>query len=320
MRKTTNRGGWIGIVAGLLALAVLGALASCKGGARGGAEGTGEERLQVVATVGMIADVAQSIAGEHAEVTALMGPGVDPHLYKASESDVRKLDGADLVLYNGLHLEGKMGDILEKMGRGRPVVAVAEEVPEEKLRHPSQYEGNPDPHVWFDVQLWITTIDPIVEQLSALDPAHADEFRASGDAYRQQLEELDAWVVEQVATIPEQQRVLVTAHDAFGYFGRRYGFEVVGIQGLSTASEAGLGDVDRVVDLVVERELKAIFVESSVPQRTVDSVVSGVAGKGHTVAIGGELYSDAMGAAETPEGTYAGMVRHNVETIAEALR
>jgi len=313
---------WMGLAAVMVPL--LGALAGCKGdegrAAADGGEGAGDQPLQVVTTVGMIADTARRIAGEHAQVTALMGPGVDPHLFKASESDVRRLDGADLVLYNGLHLEGKMAEILGKMGKHRPVVAVAEVIPADQLRSPPRYEDNPDPHVWFDVTLWSQTIDPIVEQLGALDPAHAPEFEANAKAYREELAELDAWVLEQVATLPEDQRVLVTAHDAFGYFGARYGFEVVGIQGMSTAAEAGLSDVNRVVNVVVDNELKALFVESSVPQRTVDSVVSGAAGKGHTVAIGGELFSDAMGDAGTPEGTYVGMVRHNVSSVVGALR
>jgi len=268
----------------------------------------------------MIADTAQAIAGLHADVTALMGPGVDPHLYKASESDVRRLSEADLVLYNGLHLEGKMGEILEKMARTKPVVAVAEVVPEDQRRKPDGYEGQYDPHVWFDVKLWALTVDPIVEALCQVDPAHADDYRTGGEAQKTRFGQIDAWVESRIAEIPVEQRVLVTAHDAFGYFGQRYGLEVAGIQGLSTAAEAGLSDVDRIVDLVAERRLQAIFVESSVPQRTIDAVRAGCDAKGHTVQLGGELFSDAMGAPGTPEGTYEGMVHHNVDTIVEALQ
>ncbi len=274
----------------------------------------------VVATTGMVGDVARRIAGDHGRVEVLMGPGVDPHLFKASESDVRRLDEADLILYNGLHLEGKMTDILAKMARGKRVVAVGEEVPEGRLRSPPEFEGAHDPHIWFDVDLWSQVVDPVVTALSDVDPAHAAEFRTNGDAYRGELLELDAWVQAQVAALPEDQRVLVTAHDAFGYFGHRYGFEVVGLQGLSTATEAGLRDMDRVVDVVAGRKLRAIFVESSVPPKSIEAVRSACADKGHDVALGGELFSDAMGAAGTPEGTYLGMVRHNVDTVVGALR
>lgn len=279
-----------------------------------------EPLLQVVTTTGMIADTARAVAGDRADVVALMGPGVDPHLYKASESDVRRLGDADLVLYNGLHLEGKMGEILEKMARSKPVVAVAEVVPEDRRRKPDGYEGQYDPHVWFDVTLWALTVDPVVEALSGLDPAHAADYRQRGDALKAQYAELDAWVEARIAELPQEQRVLVTAHDAFGYYGQRYGLEVSGIQGLSTAAEAGLADVDRIVDLVSERKLRAIFVESSVPQRTIDAVRAGCEARGHIVDLGGELFSDAMGTPGTPEGTYDGMVRHNTNTIVEALK
>jgi len=274
----------------------------------------------VVTTTGIIGDVAQRIGGEDARIESLMGPGVDPHLYKASESDVRRISEADLVLYNGLHLEGKMGDILTKMARSRPVVAVTEEIPEALLREPPEFLGQYDPHVWFDVAMWTQTLGPIVRELSALDPEHAEEFRANAAALEKELTELDAWVKAQIQTIPEAQRILVTAHDAFGYFGRRYGMQVLGIQGISTLSEAGLRDVDRVVDLVVGRKVPAIFVESSVPRRSIEAVQAAVRSRGHAVAIGGQLYSDSLGAAGSPAGTYPGMVRANVTTIVNALR
>lgn len=278
------------------------------------------ETLRVVTTVGMIADTAALVAGERAEVTALMGSGVDPHLYKASEGDVRTLSDADLVFYNGLHLEGKMIDVLVRMARSRPVVAVSEGLPEESLREPPEFEGHYDPHVWFDVSLWSETVDIIVRELSALAPEHAEEFAERGRALQESYVELDAWVRARIAEIPEEARVLVTAHDAFGYFGEAYGLEVVALQGLSTLAEAGLTDVERVVDFVVEREVPAIFVESSVSPRAIEAVQAAVRDRGHEVRIGGELFSDAMGAKDTPEGTYEGMVRHNVETIVEALR
>jgi manganese/zinc/iron transport system substrate-binding protein len=213
-----------------------------------------------------------------------------------------------------------MGDILTKMARSRPVVAVTEEIPQEQLREPPEFAGQYDPHVWFDVSLWEKTLDPIARELSALDPAHAADYKANAEALRAELRGLDAWVKQQIGGIPEQQRVLVTAHDAFGYFGRRYGMEVIGLQGISTLSEAGLHDVERVVDVVLARKVKAIFVESSVPRRSIEAVQAALREKGHPVEIGGQLYSDSLGAAGSPAGTYPGMVRANVQTIVEALR
>jgi len=301
----------------LLAAAALG-LAAC--GPAGGGAGETDRPLTIVATTNLVADVARSVAGEHAEVQALMGPGVDPHLYKASEGDVRRLAEADLILYNGLHLEGKMADILVKMARGRPVVALGEGIPEESLREPPEFAGQYDPHVWFDVSLWRQTLPVVAEELAALDPDHAADYRANADRYAAELAALDAWVEERIASLPPERRVLITAHDAFGYFGRRYGMQVVGIQGISTLAEAGLQDIERVVDLVVDSEVPAIFVESSVPRRTVEAVQGAVRSRGRELAIGGELFSDSLGAAGSPEGTYPGMVRHNVGTIVEALR
>ncbi|MEM6701480.1 MAG: zinc ABC transporter substrate-binding protein [Acidobacteriota bacterium] len=275
--------------------------------------------LQIVTTTGMIADAARRIAGEHAEVVALMGPGIDPHLYKATESDVRKLSDADLILYQGLFLEGKMGDILGKLSSSRPVLAVGEVIDESVLMQPPAYEGQFDPHVWFDVGLWAEILLPITDALSELRPEHAESFRANAAAFAEQLQAMDQWVDESIATIPEEQRVLVTAHDAFGYFGRRYGLEVVGLQGLSTLAEAGLKDVDRVVDIVTSRQIPAMFVESSVPRRSIEALQASCREAGWEVAIGGELFSDAMGAAGTREGTYPGMVEHNVTTLVTAL-
>lgn len=297
--------------------ALVGLLATCGGTPPDRSPGA---PLRVVATTGMIADTAARIAGERAEVVALMGPGVDPHLFKASEGDVRKLSEADLILYNGLHLEGKMGDILVKLARTRAVVAVSETVPEASLREPPEFAGHYDPHVWFDVRLWATTLDAVTAAFAEVDPDHAEAYRADAEVYRAELLELDAWVETRIAEIPEPQRVLITAHDAFGYFGRRYGVQVVGLQGISTLAEAGLRDVERVVDLVVSGSIKAIFVESSVPRRSIEAVQAACRERGHDVAIGEQLFSDAMGAAGTAEGSYPGMVRHNVNAIVDALR
>ncbi len=274
----------------------------------------------MVATTGMVADAAREIMGDAGTVEALMGPGVDPHLYKASESDVRRLAEADLILVNGLHLEGKMGEILEKMAATRPVVAVGSAVPASELREPPAMLGQHDPHIWFDVRLWSLTLEPITEALSKLVPAQAETFRTNAERYRRELLELDGWIEGRIAEIPVERRVLVTAHDAFGYFGRRYGIDVVGLQGISTLAEAGLSDVDRIVELVVSRKVKAVFVESSVPRRSIEAVQNACRARGHDVAIGGQLYSDALGAAGSPAGTYPGMVRANVETIVSTLK
>ena len=303
-----------------VALAAAALAGACGGGADGeAAPGTGG-RLRVVATTGMVADAARRVGGDRADVVALMGPGVDPHLYKASEGDVSRLTAADLVLYNGLHLEGKMGDVLVKLARSKPVVAVSETVPQTELREPPEFAGQYDPHIWFDVRLWSATLDAIAAAYAEVDPAHADAYRQNAEAYRKELLELDAWVAQRVAEVPPERRILVTAHDAFGYFGRRYGVEVVGLQGISTLAEAGLRDMQRVVDLVAERQVPAMFVESSVPRRSIEAVQAAVQERGHQVAIGGSLFSDAMGAPGSPEGDYPGMVRHNVNTIVEALK
>ena len=304
-----------------LAVLVVPLLAGCGTGTdAGGADETGEGRIKAVATIAQVGDVVGVVGGDRVEVEALMGPGVDPHVYKASEGDVVSLVEADIVFYNGLHLEGRMGDVLERLGEERPVVAVADEIPAELLRQPPEFEGNYDPHVWFDATLWARVTERVREALVELDPEHAAEYEANAAAYVSELEALDAYAREQIATIPKERRVLVTAHDAFGYFGQRYGIEVVGLQGISTEAEAGVDDLQRVADLIAERDVKAMFVETSVSPRTVEAVQAAVRDRGGEVTIGGSLYSDAMGAAGTPEGTYLGMFRHNVETIVAALR
>jgi manganese/zinc/iron transport system substrate-binding protein len=213
-----------------------------------------------------------------------------------------------------------MGDILVKLARSGPVVAVSETVPQEELREPPEFAGQYDPHIWFDVRLWARTLDPIARALAEIDAANAESYRAAAEAYGKELQDLDAWVEGRIGEVPEGQRILVTAHDAFGYFGRRYGMRVMGLQGISTLAEAGLADVERVASTVVDNRVKAIFVESSVPRRSIEAVQGACRAKGWEVAIGGQLFSDAMGAPGTPEGTYPGMVRHNVDTIVEALK
>ena len=276
--------------------------------------------LDITVTTGMIADAVLNVAGDHAKVTALMGPGVDPHLYKATQGDLARLTSADVVFYNGLHLEGKMVDVLEKLSRQKPVVAVTDGVKESDLRSPPEFQGAHDPHIWFDVKLWAGAVRRIADELKKVDETNAEEYDRNATQYIRRLDSLDTWVRTQIATIPKIQRVMITAHDAFGYFGRAYDIEVRGLQGISTVSEFGLADRAALENLIAERKIKAVFVESSVPKRSIEAVVEGVRAKGHEVRIGGELYSDAMGDAGTPEGTYIGMVTANVNTIVGALR
>lgn len=274
----------------------------------------------VVCTTGMLGDAVRQIGGEHVEVHALMGPGVDPHLYKARPSDMEQLARADLIVYHGLHLEAKLADVLEQMGKTRNVLAAAElAIPAADLLTPNGGGGMHDPHVWFDVSLWKPVCARIGEELGALDPARSAEYARRTSDYLATLDTLDQYVSQQAATVPEDKRVLVTAHDAFGYFGRKYGFTVVGLQGISTEAEAGTGDVQRLTDFIVERKLPAIFVESSVPVRNIEALLAAAEARGHTVRNGGELFSDALGADGTPAGTYDGMVRHNIDTIVAAL-
>lgn len=303
----------------LLAIVMAATILTACGGDGQGAQAIDSRPINVVATTGMIGDTAANIGGDRVEVTALMGPGVDPHLYKASASDVNRLDDADIIFYNGLELEGRMTDIFVRLASSRPTVAVAADVDPGLLREPEEFNGKYDPHIWFDVQLWIPVARAIERELSELDPGSADLYKANADAYVTQLEELDRWIVEQMSSIPDEQRVLITAHDAFGYFGERYGMEVEGLQGISTASEAGAADVQQLAAYIAERGIRAIFVESSVPQATIEAVQAAVRSRGAQVEIGGELFSDAMGSAGTDEGTYIGMIRHNVETIVAAL-
>lgn len=311
----------------VMALLMAGGVAGCTGSGGSGSGSPGAHRtsagrrtIVITATTGMVADLAVNIGGPHVQVEALMGPGVDPHLYKATQGDLEKLSRADLILYSGLHLEGKMVEIFERMGRRRPVLAVGEAVPEARRRRPAEFQGHFDPHVWFDVSLWALAADKVRDELVSFDPSHAEDYRRNAADYHARLDSLDAWCRQQIATIPREHRVLVTAHDAFGYFGRAYDIEVLGLQGISTVAEYGLQDLTRLVDLIVARRIPAVFVESSVPRRSVEALVKGCEERGHAVKIGGQLYSDALGAAGRPEGTYEGMVRANVSTIVLALR
>jgi manganese/zinc/iron transport system substrate-binding protein len=279
-----------------------------------------EKKIKVTTTIGMISDVVKQVGGEHVEVTGLMKAGVDPHLYKASQGDIKKLDNADIIFYNGLHLEGKMVEIFENMAKKKTAVAVSDKIDRSKLRSGAEMKTEYDPHIWFDVRHWMMATESVRDTLVEKDPEHADDYRNNTESYLKQLKELHDEVAEKIKSISDGSRILVTAHDAFGYFGDAYGIKVMGLQGISTASEAGTKDVTDLRDYLVENKIKAVFIESSVPRKAIDAVIQGAKAKGHEMKIGGELFSDAMGEEGTTEGTYIGMVRHNVETIVGALK
>ena len=278
----------------------------------------GKSPIRVVCTTGMVADVLRNVGGQHVEVKQLMGAGVDPHLYKESPHDESQMKAADLIFYSGLHLEGKMADRFERMSHRKPTFALTARLPENRILKSDS--GFPDPHVWFDVGLWSETVEFAREVLVKFDPPHAGDYNQAAQKYRDELKQLDDECRKHLASIPEEQRVLVTAHDAFHYFGRAYDVEVKAIQGVSTASEAGVKQINELVAFLAKRKIKAVFVETSVSERNIRALVEGCQQAGHTVEVGGELFSDAMGEPGTPAGTYIGMVRHNVETIVKALK
>jgi manganese/zinc/iron transport system substrate-binding protein len=277
--------------------------------------------VRAVATTGMVADLVRQVGGEDVRVEALMGPGVDPHLFKANAGDVLKLQRAQVVFYNGLMLEGKLVSVFERMARRQPhIYALADGVPEGRLLAAEDQADHADPHLWFDVDLWAQCVDVVVRGLSAVDPVRAEVYARRGDATRQRLQELHAWAQAKAAELPAERRILVTSHDAYNYFGRAYGFQVVGLQGISTVGEAALADMALLVDFIRERKIKAIFVETSVSPAAIRRIAQDA-----RVQVGGELFSDALGAPGQilrgfDVGTYDGMVRYNLTTIVEALR
>lgn len=293
-------------------------LVAC-GGDTAVSESNPTDQLTIVTTTGMVGDLVSNIGGDQVQVIPLMGPGTDPHLYVASASDVGRLQEADIIFYNGLFLEAQMENILEQIGEQKPVVPVSRDIPRDQLLASPDYADEFDPHIWFDVMLWQQAVNTVRDTLIEVDPDNADVYTANAAAYDQELNDLQAYMVEQASRVPETQRILITAHDAFSYFGRAYGFEVLGLQGISTASEASTADVQNLANFIVENEIPAIFIESSVPVRTVEAVQAAVVSQGFAVEIGGELFSDAMGNEGTAEGTYLGMVRHNIDTIVNAL-
>jgi len=276
------------------------------------------EPINVVATVGMIANVVEIVGGDHVEVHQLMGPGVDPHLYRATESDIDLLLDAQIIFYNGANLEAKLTDVFEQIGQERPTIAVGESIPEDQILVEEQFDV-PDPHIWFDVSLWSIVTETIRDTLIEFDPVNEEAYSENTEVYLEELAELHEYAIEQIASIPEEQRVLITAHDAFHYFARAYDIEVFAPQGITTETEAGVADIRSMIDLIVERNIPAIFVETSVPPDVIDAIIAGVEDAGQEIRIGGQLFSDAMGEPGTDEGTYVGMVKHNVDTIVSAL-
>jgi manganese/zinc/iron transport system substrate-binding protein len=278
-----------------------------------------ERTVKAVATTGMITDIVQNVGGERVQVTGLMGPGIDPHLYKATAGNVTTLMDADVIFYNGLHLEAQLGEVLEEMQARTVTVAVAEGIDKSLLLSPPEFEGAYDPHVWMDVSLWMEAVKAVRDALAELDPTHSEIYQANADRYLDELEDLHQYVLSLSETLPTDQRVLITAHDAFNYFGRAYGFEVRGLQGISTVAEPSTADVQELAAFIVERRIPALFVETSVPVRTIEAVRAAVQAQGFEVRLGGELFSDAMGDSGTPQGTYIGMIRHNMDTIVGSL-
>lgn len=277
-------------------------------------------KLNVVTTTTMITDLVQNIGGDSINLQGLMGSGVDPHLYKASEGDVSKLTNADVIFYSGLHLEGKLVDVFKKMNRTNTTIALAEVLDKNKLIGSEYFASNYDPHIWFNISYWKQLTTYLTQELSKLDPKNAAYFEKNKIEYLQKLDVLESEIKNTISTLPQEKRILVTAHDAFNYFGEAYGFEVVGLQGLSTATEAGVQDVQNLAKLIIDKKVKAIFVESSVPKRTIEALQQAVLAQGFQVEIGGTLYSDALGNAGTKEGTYTGMFVYNVNTIVNALQ
>lgn len=274
---------------------------------------------KVTATVGMVADIVRQVAGDKAQVTAIIGSGVDPHLYKATRTDVALLTRADMIFYSGLLLEGRMTDILQKLERIKPTIAVTASIDEKLLISPEDTPGHHDPHVWMDVSLWAIAVDVVVRELGKFDPANASYYEQNGKTLREAYTALHEYGRKVTATIPENGRVLVTSHDAFNYFGRAYGLKVLGVQGISTESEAGLRDINKLVDYIVSQKVRAVFVESSVNPKNIRAVIDGAKAQKHDVFIGGMLFSDAMGEQGTYEGTYIGMLDHNITLVTRAL-
>lgn len=274
----------------------------------------------VLATTSIVADIATNICTDFADVKSLMGPGVDPHLYKASHGDIELLTNADVVIYNGLHLEGKMSEILEKLKSSKTIIAVSDGVDPSMIRTINEDADVHDPHIWFDISMWSKGVQHVSESLIKKYPEHKSVIEAKTKSYLHEMDSVHKACLVVVEALPVKKRILITSHDAFEYFGRSYNFKVRGLQGISTLSESGLKDVTDMVNFIIDNEIKAVFVENSVPQKALRSVIDGCRSKGHDVEVGGELFSDALGADRTPEGTYLGMIYYNVETVTNGLK
>ncbi len=304
----------------MIALAAATCLLGCGDGAEENDDSASGKR-KIVCTCGMVTDIVKQVVGDKAEVVGLLGAGVDPHTHKPTSQDVRELNSADIVIYSGLHLEGNFIETFEQLEKkGRPVIAVGEAIEQSSLREfVEDDEAEWDPHVWMDAKLWTIAVETISAEMQKIDPDNASTYKTNTDAYIAELKKVDEYCANAIATIPEEQRLLITAHDAFGYFARAYGLEVRAVQGLSTASEAGLKDIEELIDVIVERKVGAIFVEDSVSEEGVKALIPGAKERSVEVQIGGRLFSDAMGPEGTSEGTYIGMMDHNATTIAQAL-
>lgn len=298
----------------ILILLIISVFSSCKSPTKDNG------KIKVVTTTNILADLVSEIGGDNISLQSLMGAGVDPHLYKASEGDVTKLYNADIIFYSGIHLEGKLVDIFEKMEGKRHTVSVGDRLPKDQLIASANFGGNYDPHVWFNIQFFKQFAQIVTEELSKADAENAETYASNNENYQKKLDSLEEEVKSIISTLPKGKRILVTAHDAFNYFGKAYDFQVVGLQGISTATEAGVKDVQELSEFIIENKVKAIFIESSVPRRTIEALQAAVLSKKHDVEIGGSLYSDALGNPGTDEGTYIGMFKYNVNTIVNALK
>lgn len=275
--------------------------------------------IPIAATVGMVADIVKNVGGEHVAVTQIMGSGVDPHMHKATRDDVQTIMNAEIVFYSGLMLEGKMADTLIKVSRNKPVFAVTELIDQKTLLEPEDFNGHYDPHLWMDVAAWSECVDAVRNALIEVDPKHLKSYHNNAQKYKIKLNQLHAYGLKSTKSIPENSRILITSHDAFNYFGRAYGLDVQGVQGISTESEAGLKRINELVDMLVKKNIKAVFVESSVSKKNITALIDGAKSQGHDIKIGGELFSDAMGEVGTYEGTYIGMLDHNFTIVTRAL-
>ena len=283
----------------------------------------GQYPIKVVATTGQVADILKNLGGEQLEVTGLMGPGVDPHLYNAAPADIERLAGADMIFSNGLHLEGRMADVFEQLANRKPTFAVTHDLVEAKdsrLRKPPEFEGYYDPHVWHDPKLWAECVRFVATTLAEFDPDHRTDYERNRDAYLKTLDEADRYCRDQLANVPKEQRVLVSAHDAFGYFCIAYGLTSMPLKGVSTEDEVTIGRMDEVINFLVERKIKAVFVESATAPQIVRALIEPCKKQGHEVIIGGELYADALGPPASGADNYVGMIKANVDTIVSALK